>query len=173
MVLHFQKTLKEALQEISFREYQEFKSYHGFVIHDKEEAARHNNEFISKYGDAKWAIVDMLNKKFANNFDLINWLHYNENDELAYFLNEAGSNSLSHSEFKAPYKFHLWTGNEGFVVGIEQKGKGFDAQEVNEKFIMDNEGAAFDFFRRCRGQVFFDNCCDARVIYFQLCKKFR
>ncbi len=126
-------------------------------------------ETIQQYGDAKWKIVDILNRKYStilkDKFDLYNWLDYNENDEVAYFLNEAGSNTLHYSEFKAPSRFHLWLGERGFVIGIEQQGKGFNAQKIDAEKIKENEGAAFEFFRKCKSTVFFDDPREARIIY--------
>ena len=165
MTLNFNKTLQQALDNISQTD------YHEFLIHEEESATEHHEVLITKYGDAKWAIVDLLNQKYSQRleqpFDLINWLHYNENDELAYFLNEVGSNVLNYSEFKAPYKFHLWLGERGFIVGIEQKGKGFDAEKIHHENIKEGEGAAFDFFRKCKGEVFFDVHKEVRVVYFE------
>ena len=161
MVIHFTKTVQDALKTISFT------SYHEFLIHHEESATEHSQELISKYGDAKWAIVDLLNKKFSQNSDLINWLHHNQEDELSYFLNEVGSNVLNYSEFKAPYKFHLWVGSHGFVVGVEQKGTSFNAELIERECMKDNEGAAFDFFRKCKSSIFFDDARSARIVYFE------
>ncbi len=164
MVLQFQRTLQEALEHIRFAG-----THHEFPLQDEER--QRTEETIPIYGDAKWAIVDLVNNEYSqvleNSSDLYNWLNYNESDELAYFLNEAGSNALNYSEFKAPSKFHLWLGKQGFVVGIEQKGMGFNAQEVNEKLIRENEGAAFEFFRNCKSTIFFDNPSNARIIFME------
>ena len=165
MALNFYKKLRESLDNISFIDYQEF------IIHHEESEMEHSEDFISKYGKAKWAIVDILNKNYNQvldkPFDLINWLHYKEEDELSYFLNEVGSNVLHHSQFKAPFKFHLWMGQKGFVVGVEQKGRGFNAEHVHLNKIKDNKGAAFDFFRKCEGEVFFDDSKNSKIVYFE------
>jgi len=172
MVLHFQRTLPEALKKIEF-EANHSGHYQEIIVHEKEELSSDDN--LPAYGDAKWKIVDLLNEKFSSvlkePFDLYNWLNYNENDELAYFLNEAGSNCLNYSEFKMPHKFHLWMGKKGFVVGIEQKGKGFNAEEVHNSRIKDGEGAAFDFYRKAKSKIFFDNGKNARVVYLELIVK--
>lgn len=168
MVLHFSRTLQEALENIGFPE------YHEFPVYPEEEVRTHiiSDPIIEKYGQAKWAVVDIINEKYGallfNKFDLFNWLEKNKNDEVAYFLNEAGSNSLNYSEFKAPSHFHLWLGKKGFVIGIEQKGRGFNAEKVNEGKLKENKGGAFAFFRVCRGIVFFDNPQDARRMYFEV-----
>ncbi|MBS3116964.1 hypothetical protein J4421_05200 [Candidatus Woesearchaeota archaeon] len=156
------------MQRINFT-----KKHYKFAVHDQKEPrqAHNSDEIIPLYGNAKWAVVDILNEQYSHllisPIDLYNWLHYNENDEVSYFLNEAGSNALSHSQFKVPAKFHLWQGTKGFVIAIEQKGKGFNAKEVDQKRIKDNEGAAFNFFRKCKNKIFFDEPEDARVVYME------
>ena len=117
MPLHFHKNIEEALQNIG--EYQ----YHEIFLHDQERASNNSSELIDKYGKLKWQIVDLLNEKYSqiltDKFDLYNWLNHNSHDEVAYFLNETGSNCLSYSDHKIPHKFHLWLGEKGFIIGIE------------------------------------------------------
>lgn len=164
MTLSFQHTLSQALEHIEFTGEQTT-----FPIHNHPQ--ERTKETIMHYGKAKWAVVDMLNKEYSTilntEFNLYHWLHYNEHDEVAYFLNEAGSNALHHSEFKAPSHFHLWMGKKGFVIGIEQQGKGFDAERIDKEKIKNGDGAAFEFFRKCKGTVFFDDSSNARVAYIQ------
>ncbi|PIN87913.1 hypothetical protein COV12_01325 [Candidatus Woesearchaeota archaeon CG10_big_fil_rev_8_21_14_0_10_32_24] len=160
MAIDFDNTLDFALEKIRNHE------YHEFEIHPDEVEVTHEHDLIERYGNAKWAIVDLLNQKYGRKIDLQNWLDHKE-DDVAYFLNEAGSNSLHHSEFKAPCKFHLWMGVYGFIIGIEQKGKGFDASFVNEHKIKTNEGAAFNFFRKCKGKVFFDDSKNTTTIFYK------
>ena len=157
MTIHFDKTLLESLQNIGDCEHQEL------FIHDQERTS----EIIEHYGKQKWKIVDLINQKFDSKFDLYNWLEFNSKDEVAYFLNEAGSNCLNYSDHKTPYKFHLWLGSKGFIIGMEQLGKGFNALEINEKRIKDNEGAAFEFFRNCQSKIFFDNSKEANTVYME------
>lgn len=164
MALQFQHTLSQALEHIEFSGEPTTLPIHP---HQK----KRTEEIITQYGNAKWAVVDMLNKRYSailnTEFNLYHWLHYNEHDEVAYFLNEAGSNALNHSQFKAPSHFHLWMGKKGFVIGIEQQGKGFDAWKIDKEKIKEGEGAAFEFFRRCKGIVFFDEPANAKIIYLQ------
>ena len=161
MVISFSVDLKEALKKI--KENSEKKTI-------QIETERNNYDFTVQYGKAKWAIVDLLNEKYSRRFaepvDLYNWLKYNSNDEVSYFLNEAGSNTLNYAEQKKPTAFHLWLGEKGIVIGIEQEGKGFDAVRVDTLRLRENEGAGFDFYRNCRGIVFFDNVREARIVYF-------
>lgn len=164
MVISFQKNLPAALQAIN-----DINDHHLFPVHELRKVR--TDDVLSVYGDAKWKIVDILNERYSSilseKFDLYNWLHEREQDEVAYFLNEAGSNCLSHSEFKAPSQFHLWLGPKGFVIGIQQNGKGFDARHVHEHKIKDNKGAAFDFFRRSRSSIFFDDPEEARTVFME------
>src|SRR3989344_9536922 len=163
MVIDFTKKLKKALEQIEEQE------YHELLVHDLQQ--RRDDTVISVYGENKWKIVDLLNQKYSrlleNGFDLYNWLNYQNKDEVAYFLNEAGSNALNYSQFKAPSKFHLWFGKKGFIIGIEQKGQGFNASKVDSERLKDNQGAAFEFFRNCKSKIFFDNDQDAKIVYME------
>ena len=167
MVLSFHQTLSHTLSLIEAQKHQEF------IIHDQESprTLSLSDDIISLYGNHKWAIVDLLNQQYSHiltsPFDLYHWLNYNTSDEVAYFLNEAGSNVLSYAQYKAPYKFHLWLGKKGFIIGIEQKGQGFNAQQVDKKRIKENEGAAFDFYRNCKSTIFFDNAKEARIVFME------
>lgn len=167
MVLDFSRSLQESLELIGATEGYEF------PVYENEEIRTHliSDALIERYGHAKWAIVDLLNEKYGallfNKFDLHNWLDKNKDDEVAYFLNEAGSNSLNYSEFLAPYKFHLWLGKNGFVIAIEQKGRGFNALKIDEERVKDNQGGAFTFFRDCKSIIFFDDAEEARILYLE------
>lgn len=161
MVIDFEKSLQWALDSIEKQE------YHELEIHPLEKMR--DDEIISIYGSAKWKIVDLLNQNYSTvlntEFDLYNWLVYQENDEVAYFLNEAGSNALNYSQFGAPSKFHLWMGKSGFIIGIEQKGSGFNALKTNSERLKENQGAAFEFFRKCKNKIFFDNPLEAKTVF--------
>jgi hypothetical protein len=163
MTLHFDKNVHQALDKI------EFFDYHEIIVHEKEEERTHLNscQIIETYGKAKWQIVDLLNQQYNTKFDLYNWLNKDKSDEVAYFLNESGSNCLNYSEFKSPTKFHLWLGKNGFIIGIEQNGKGFNAEEVYQKKIKENEGNGFQFFANCKSKVFFNNSNDAKIVFFK------
>ena len=167
MVISFHKNISASLKSIHLQQHQEF------LVHSQESKRTHltSDDLIALYGNHKWAVVDILNREYRHlletPFDLYHWLNYKEHDEVAYFLNEAGSNALSHSEFLVPYKFHLWLGKKGFIIGIEQKGKSFNAEKVNQKRIKDNEGAAFEFYRNCKSTVFFDNPQEARIVFME------
>jgi len=165
MAINFDHNLERALKNIEFSE-----QSHEFIVHEHEHEAEHG-QIIEKYGDYKWRIVDLLNENYGlfldEPIDLHNWLNFNEQDEVAYFLSEAGSNVLNYSQFKAPFKYHLWLGSKGFIIAIEQKGQGFPAQEVHHQKIKDGEGAAFDFYRNCKSKVFFDDPKEARIVYME------
>ena len=169
MGIYFQRTLQKSLDSIKAKDYKELEIHPHQIIRTNN--PNNSSQIIEVYGNAKWAVVDLLNEQYSkilkNKFDLYNWLHHNENDEVAYFLNEAGSNCLNYSEFKAPSTFHLWLGENGFLIGIEQQGRGFNAVKIDENKIKENEGAAFNFFRNCKGKVFFDDGENAKIIYFE------
>ncbi len=163
MTLNFEHNLQLALEEI------QTDGYHEMIIHDKEEVKDYMNacEIVDTYGNAKHEIVDLINQRYNTNFDLYNWIEKDINDEVAYFINEVGSNALNHSEFKAPSKFHLWFGKKGFIIAVEQLGIGFNAEEVYEKKIKTNEGRAFGFFNICKGKIFFDDSKNARIVFIE------
>ncbi|MBU0470199.1 MAG: hypothetical protein KKA62_03085 [Nanoarchaeota archaeon] len=168
MVIDFSRTLQKALEKIGFTG-----EHHELSVHELEEVRTYtsSDEIICSYGEAKWSIVDLLNKNYSSlfdsSFDLYNWLNDNPKDEVSYFLNEAGSNSLNYSDYKAPSRFHLWLGRTGFVIAIEQKGEGFDAEEVHNLKIKENEGTAFEFFRNCKSKIFFDTTKKAKVVFME------
>ena len=157
MALHFNKKLNEALNNIGSHH------YHELFVHD----SHRTSEIIEHYGKQKWQVVDLINEKFNSNFDLYNWLEFNSADEVAYFINEAGSNCLNYSDYKIPHKFHLWLGSKGFVIGIEQLGRGFNAKAIDSMRIKDNAGAAFDFFRNCQSSIFFDDGENTRIVFME------
>ncbi len=166
-------TLSEALQAIDFTGEQsgeqlgEQQKVHHFPIQEAEQSR--TDEVLNRYGEAKWAIIDLLNEHYKHhkgdnnnpqqNFDLYNWLLENKEDEVAYFLNEAGSNCLTHSQYRAPSQFRLWLGKKGFVIGIEQKGKGFNVEKA-----LAAAGGFFNFFEKSKSVVFFDDLNEARNV---------
>lgn len=166
--MDFAVSFTEALERIGFAG-----EHIQFSVHELEEMRTYlsSDEIIEKYGRAKWAIVDKLNERYSRifncSFDLYSWLEGNSEDEVSFFLNEAGSNSLNYSEFKAPCRFHLWLGKKGFIIAVEQKDRGFDAEAINFERACSNEGKAFDFFRNCKSRIFFDNSRDARVVFME------
>jgi hypothetical protein len=164
MALHFNHNLGKALNEIDFIEENE-----EFPVHQDEEFRMLTNscDIIEKYGNAKQSIVKLINEVYGLQISLESWIDDDIHDEVSYFLSEAGSNSLNYSQFKAPEKFKTWFGKKGFVVAIEQKGAGFNPKQVNEEDIKHNEGRAFEFYRNCKGKIFFDDPENANIVYLQ------
>lgn len=144
--------------------------YFVFPLHEREQPAQHEESFILLYGSAKARIVALLNQHYAQHFfspiNLHNWLYHREEDEVAYFLNEAGSNAINHSDYKAPAMFHLWLGENGFIIGVEQQGRGFAVEKLTAKTEQKSGGEGFQFFQACKATIFFDNPKEARVVYF-------
>ncbi len=160
MVLQFNLVLNDSLKRIDFT------NYHEINVHPHSSVVEHSS-IVGKYNGAKLMIIELLNKQYNTEFNLHNWINYNENDEVAYFLNEVGNNSLHYSEFGCAAKFHLWKGSKGFVIGIEQKGKGFDAKNVNENRVFNTQGKGFEFFRNCSNVIFFDDSKNAKIVYME------
>ncbi|MBT3814480.1 hypothetical protein HOE37_03000 [Candidatus Woesearchaeota archaeon] len=163
MTLHFTHNLQEAQSNI------QAEGYHEIIVHDKEEPKDYMNscDIVEKYGNAKHEIVELINQVYNKSFNHHNWINKNLEDEVAYFINEVGSNSLNHSEFKAPHKFHVWFGKQGFIVAVEQLGKGFNAEDVHENKIKSNEGRAFEFFNNCKSKIFFDDSKEAKIVFME------
>lgn len=159
MSIHFTTSIAQALEAIGF--FSEQQAVHEFPIHEPEELR--TDDVLNRYGEAKWAVIELLNNHYAQNdvhYDLYNWLLENKEDEVAYFLNEAGSNCLSHSQYKTPSKFKVWLGKKGFVIGMEQKGKGFSIEEA-----IQNAGGFFGFFAQSKSIIFFDQRYKARTVF--------
>lgn len=167
MAIRFHKTLSDSLTKINLQ------TYHRLPVHELETARtiKTSDEIIDRYGKAKWKIVDLLNehyhKKLKTPFDLYNWLHKKKDDEVSYFLSEAGSNCLNYATFKAPSQFHLWLGDNGFIIGIEQKGNSFPARMIDEEKRKENDGAAFTFFRTCNNSIFFNHPEKTTIVYME------
>lgn len=167
MAIDHTLNLSLALQQVGFsREPGEQRSAQDFPLHETEELR--TDDVLNKYGEAKWAIIELLNNHYAQNdvqndvhYDLYNWLLENKEDEVAYFLNEGGSNCLTHSQYKAPSKFKVWLGKKGFVIGIEQKGNGFNVEKVSRY----TPGGFFNFFSHSNSVIFFDHLNEARTVF--------
>jgi len=114
----------------------------------------------------------MLNQNYGNvlerKADLYNWFYHIEDDEISYFLTEAGSNCFNYSQFKAPHQFLLWIGKNGFIIGIEQKGQGFNAKNIHDTNHKQNEGGAFEFYKRTKATIFFDNSESTKIVYMEV-----
>lgn len=170
MPLNFQRTLPEALAAIGCAT-----PAQEFIIHAEtvELPTLIPDDIFHRYAEAKWDIVELINQRYSTllsqPFDLYNWLYAYEPDELAYFLNETSSNCFNYSQFKAPSKFKVWLGSKGFIVAVEQRGNGFNAESVNQTQQKENEGAAFYFFRTAKSTVFFDDSKNATIVYFEWC----
>ncbi|MBT4538899.1 hypothetical protein HOI26_02215 [Candidatus Woesearchaeota archaeon] len=157
MVIHYTKELEKTRKII------EKESYYHFPVSEEKRHITNTDEILEVYANAKWQIIDLLNKRYKTNFDLHNWIRKDE-DEVAHFLCEAGSNALESSQNKSPTAFHLWLGKKGFIIGIEQNNS-FNAQEINEQRIKVNKGAGFEYYRRSKSTIFFDSPINTKKIY--------
>lgn len=162
MVTNFNHSLQLALQHI---EHHTTKKY---LIHPRHEARTLTNtdQILEKYADAKHQIINHINQYYQTNHNHDNWLT-NQPDDVAHFLNEAGSNTLNYSEFKTPHKFHLHLGTKGFIIGIEQLGQAFNAQYIYENKIKQNQGKAFTFYNNSESTVFFNHPTNTTIVYLQ------
>ncbi|MAG72951.1 hypothetical protein CL620_01440 [archaeon] len=162
MVLNFDLNLKQAKKEIKYSEQREF------IIYENEEVRTYetSDEWLEKFAAAQHAIVDLLNKKYKLNIDLQNWVKGDTTDEVSSFLNEASSNCFANAQYKCVWKMVLYLGDKGFILGVFQKGKGFNAKEINTSKKKENVGKGFDFYRECKNVIFFDDPKDATTLFF-------
>ena len=162
MVLVFDKTLDDALKEIGFSEsegvYLEQVIYDG-EVHVRELIPIKRRQITKRVGRSEevWS-------RFARYGQASNCLAC---EHLFDFFNHAYSNIFERSQYGRTYKDHYWFGKRGFVIGIEQKGRGFDAVQIDSKRTKNGHGHGFDHYRSCPYPIFFDNSRDARVIYVQ------
>lgn len=124
---------------------------------------------LDRFSEVKWEIIDLLNTHYKDQllekFDLFDWLIYNDGDEVAYFLCEAGSNIITHSQFHIPACVRVFLGTNGFIVALEQQGEGFSVSLAMQKEHNELEGGGFAFYLRSKSVIFFDNWEEARIIY--------
>ncbi len=165
MVVDFERTLEESKKVIGFS-----KEMAEFVIFDVKEV-NSLEEIQIKFSKALWTVVEVLNSRYHEKleleFNLYNWIEHNNSDEVAYFLNEASSNCLNYSQFKAPWKFVVYFGSYGFVLGVLQQGNGFNAESVFLDRVKSNEGAGFLFYEECSSVIFFDDPDCATSVYLE------
>lgn len=159
MVFYFNYTLEQSKVNINFT------NYHKFNIHNKLRTWKNSCDIIEIYGKAKWDIIDILNEHYNKNYNLENWIN-NIYEEVSFFLNEAGSNSLNHTKNKTPLKFHLFLGKLGFIIGIEQECI-FNPKYIQKNNIKTNEGRGFKFYKICKNKIFFDNPTKAKIIFME------
>lgn len=165
MVIDFEKTLRQSQDRIEMEG-----DSAEFIVFDIGNPCSLEETEI-RYGKALWTVIEIINKKYQDRldfeFNLYNWIEHNSSDELSYFLNEASSNSINYSEFKSVWKLIVYFGKKGFIVGVLQQGKDFDAEKIFFDKVKSNEGAGFLFYEECSNTVFFDNSKTAKSIYFE------
>ena len=165
MVVDFERSLEESKNIIDFgAEIAEFVIFDISGVNSLE-------EIQIKFSKALWTVVEVLNSRYQEKlefeFNLYNWIEHNNSDEVAYFLNETSSNCLNYSQFKAPWKFVIYFGSKGFILGVLQQGKGFNAEHVFLDRVKSNEGAGFLFYEECPSVIFFDDASNAKEVYLE------
>ncbi|MAG61040.1 hypothetical protein CL619_04595 [archaeon] len=165
MVIDFEQTLTKSKEIIGFDgETAEF------LVFDKNNKIT-LEEIDARYSKALWTVVEVLNSRYKDKleqeFNLYNWIEHNPSDEVSYFLNEASSNCMNYSKYKAVWKFAVYFGSRGFILSVLQQGKGFDSEKIFEERIKSNEGAGFLFYEECSNKVFFDDPKNSKSIYYE------
>ncbi len=128
---------------------------------------------LDSYTDAKRFIVDSIADLYGDRLvedglrrpDLYNWLFERFDDEVSYFVVEAGANVIHHARLRDAM-VRVYFGQKGFIVEFEQANDFFNAELVVSQRIMTHKGGGFLFFNGCRGIVFFDNSTLVRCVYY-------
>ena len=117
---------------------------------------------MQDYDNAKEQIIQKINKRYNKSHDQYNWI-INKEDELSFFLNEAGSNArLYGNKLK---NITLYLSNSSYIIEYEQN-KTFNPQNVATYNIKKNRGAGFKFYKSCKATIFFNNITNANKIFF-------
>ncbi len=126
-----------------------------------------------EYGEAKWVIVESIRQLYGERLvasglripDLYNWLFERMDDEVSYFVCEAGANILHHSGLPGAV-FKVYFGERGFVISVSQQDSGFDCEIVLRDELKKQHGGGFSFFKSCCGIVFFDDIHAVKTVYY-------
>jgi hypothetical protein len=118
---------------------------------------------LDEYDNAKEQIIQTINKTYNQNHDQYNWI-INKEDELSFFLNEAGSNARLHGNKLKQITLILATNS--YIIEFEQN-KTFNPQNVANYNLKKNRGAGFKFYKSCKATIFFNNKTNANKIYFK------
>lgn len=91
------------------------------------------------------------------------------------FIFETYVNATMYSSYGFISQMDLWLG-KSFIIGISQKGEGYDALYIDSHKIRHKRGevvekgegsGAFDFYRTCKHEVFFDDPKNAKSVYLK------
>ncbi|MBW2984400.1 hypothetical protein KY361_04750 [Candidatus Woesearchaeota archaeon] len=163
MVIAFDKTLADALREIGFSESEgvhlEEVVYDG-EVHLSELSPEEQESLFARIGRAYGEVFNQVTL-CGKSWDVPHLRN------LSDFISHITTNVRKYSQYGIEYRIHFWQGERGFVVGIEQKGRGFEAKRVDSERIASSYGNGFNFYRACSPYIFFDSPSDARIVYMQ------
>ena len=175
MVIKFSKTLGEALQEIGYGG--ELKNTIEYILHNEEKKIQDmSKDYKSKlvqrfYREVlgKNLIPELVNENYGHLLKepLVMPPHSHDCNNPFTFLWERYNDSILYGEYGMPSRFNMWLGQESFILGLEQKGKGFNVIKINKRKPRKRGGTGFKDLRETRHDIFFDNPEDARAVYLQ------
>src|SRR3989338_1667880 len=93
-------------------------------------------------------------------------LRYTQQRMIKLHYSETWKNMFSYSEYGMASALTLRASYSGFILSLRQKGRGFNAKQVNDEKIIQNGGACFLGYRETNGSIFFDSPLDTREIFF-------
>ena len=177
MVIIFDKTLDMGLGEIGFDDAGIFIEHIVYALEEKLISRTKTNnyqpvysEVLKKISDVEIDIIGSINNQYGHSFihNVIGSRIKPDAFEaqLDMFYLQAGSNSFR-GEYKAPYRLCAWLGNKSFILSYEQKGKGFNAKEIDKKRIKFNAGGGFNLYRNSSNDFFFNDPLNATAVYLQ------
>lgn len=120
---------------------------------------------IEKFGEIQQAIIEILNQRYHLHINLQNWLD-KKHDEVAWFLSETSSNIFSESQEKVVSKVSLYLKENNFIIALHQCSP-FNPLIIAKENIHHNQGKGFEFYKTCKGTIFFDDPTSAKKIHFK------
>ena len=122
------------------------------------------SELILARGRENGEIQDTINNALGTNFGQRG--NCQQDCTLYAILFEAHASIAMHGDYNFPSKIELWIGKAGFIVGVQQKGRGFNADEISRTGKhREGGGSGFKTYKELGYDVFFDNPTDARTVY--------
>ena len=169
MVIQIGKTLDDSLKGIGFSG-----SNGGhliFPLHKLakslyEQSSDYQEDLVQKYLEAvEGEIPNTLKRRFQDKPEMFRSRFGGFCDDITYFFAETYFNVAFYGDYHFPSMIQAWIGESSFVLSVGQEGNGFDAEMVNQTRKIQNAGGAFNFFRSCESEIFFDNPNNARTVF--------
>ena len=171
MVIKIGKTLDESLKGIGFSgpngEHLKF-PLHEVAESLYRQSSEYQRNLVQKYLEVvEGDIPNTLKRRFRDRPKMFRSRFGGFCDDITYFFAETYFNVAFYGDYHFPSMIQAWVGESSFVLSVGQKGNGFDAEMVNQTRRKQNAGGAFNFFRSCESEIFFDNPNNARIVFME------